>query len=69
MSVTAADLRHPATAKRRRIGSLLEDERWLALVLLLPTMLLLGLFIAYPFVKGVLLALTDAKVGEPGHWV
>ncbi|MBX6740691.1 MAG: sugar ABC transporter permease [Acetobacteraceae bacterium] len=69
MSVTAADLRRPATAKRRRIGSLLEDERWLALVLLLPTMVLLGLFIAYPFVKGVLLALTDAKVGEPGHWV
>jgi multiple sugar transport system permease protein len=51
------------------IVRLLEDERALALVLLLPTALLLGLFIAYPFVKGVLLAVTDSKVGEPGTFV
>jgi multiple sugar transport system permease protein len=48
---------------------LLEDERALALVLLLPTALLLGLFIAYPFVKGVLLAVTDTTVGRPGAFV
>src|SRR5206468_2726378 len=30
---------------------------------------LLGLFIAYPFVKGVLLAVTDTKVGIPGQFV
>jgi multiple sugar transport system permease protein len=47
----------------------LEDERWLALVLLAPTAILLGLFIAYPFVEGVLLALSDARVGDPGHFV
>jgi multiple sugar transport system permease protein len=47
----------------------LEDERWLAVVLLLPTVVLLGLFIAYPFVEGVLLSVTDAKVGVPGHFV
>jgi multiple sugar transport system permease protein len=47
----------------------LEDERWLALVLLAPTAVLLGLFIAYPFIDGVLLSLSDAKVGEPGHFV
>ena len=34
---------------------LLEDERWLALVLLIPTLALLGMFIAYPFVRGILL--------------
>ena len=28
----------------------LEDERWLAFAFLLPTAILLGLFIAYPFV-------------------
>ena len=28
-------------------------KRWLASVLLLPTIVLLGLFIAYPFVRGV----------------
>src|SRR6202795_1156397 len=48
---------------------LLEDERWLALVLLVPTLVLLGLFIAYPFVKGVLLSVTDTRVGVPGHFV
>jgi multiple sugar transport system permease protein len=30
---------------------------------------LLGLFIAYPFVNGVLLSVTDAKVGVPGKFV
>ena len=48
---------------------LLEDERWLAAVLLLPTIILLGLFIAYPFVEGVLLSVTDTRVGVPGHFV
>jgi multiple sugar transport system permease protein len=51
------------------VTRLLEDERWLAAVLLLPTVVLLGLFIAYPFAKGVLLSVTDAKVGVPGAFV
>jgi multiple sugar transport system permease protein len=55
--------------RRGPITRLLEDERWLALVLLLPTSLLLGLFIAYPFVKGILLSVTDTKVGIPGDFV
>jgi len=48
---------------------LLEDERWLAFVLLLPTMVLLGLFIAYPFVKGIMLSVTNTRVGVPGDFV
>jgi multiple sugar transport system permease protein len=55
--------------RRGPITRLLEDERWLAFALLLPTMVLLGLFIAYPFVKGVLLSVTDARVGVPGRYV
>jgi len=47
----------------------LEDERWLALALLLPTMVLLGLFIAYPFVMGVLLSVSNTRVGVPGDFV
>jgi len=47
----------------------LEDERWLGALLLLPTAFLLALFIAYPFVKGVLLSVTDARVGVPGTFV
>src|SRR5436305_14895901 len=51
---------------RRRI---FEDERWLAFALLVPTMVLLGLFIAYPFVRGILLSVTDSRVGVPGDFV
>jgi multiple sugar transport system permease protein len=60
---------YTGTPRRGPITRLLEDERWLAFVLLLPTMVLLGLFIAYPFVKGVLLSVTDARVGVPGKFV
>jgi multiple sugar transport system permease protein len=55
--------------RRGPVTRLLEDERWLAALLLLPTAVLLGLFIAYPFIKGVLLSVTDAKVGVPGRFV
>jgi multiple sugar transport system permease protein len=61
-----------AFVQARRSGAavrLLEDERWLAAVLLLPTVVLLALFIAYPFVEGVWLAVTDTRVGIPGHFV
>src|ERR1700692_3465348 len=56
----------PAPRPRLR---LLEDERWLAFVLLVPTMVLLGLFIAYPFVRGILLSVTNTRVGVPGDFV
>jgi multiple sugar transport system permease protein len=72
--------RHPITklaltepyaraSRRGAITRLLEDERWLTLALLLPTVLLLAVFIAYPFMKGVELSVTDAKVGVPGSFV
>ena len=48
---------------------LMEDERRLAFMLLLPTMVLLGLFIAYPFVRGIVLSVTDSRVGVPGDFV
>ena len=70
MTFTYAAARPYVSAPRRGpLTRLLEDERWLAVALLLPTVVLLGLFIAYPFVKGVELSVTDAKVGVPGHFV
>jgi multiple sugar transport system permease protein len=47
----------------------LESEGNLALMLLLPTLVLLGLFIAYPFVRGILLSVQNARVGVPGTFV
>jgi multiple sugar transport system permease protein len=61
-----ADARLAGSRRRNRI---LEDERWLALALLLPTITLLGLFIAYPFIKGILLSVTNTRVGVPGEFV
>ena len=71
MAITSYALTEPYARASRRgaITRLLEDERWLALVLLVPTVLLLAVFIAYPFMKGVELSVTDAKVGVPGIFV
>jgi multiple sugar transport system permease protein len=56
----------PPPPRRQRI---FEDERWLAMALLVPTVVLLGLFIAYPFVRGIMLSVTDSRVGVPGNFV
>jgi multiple sugar transport system permease protein len=68
-----ATVRLPAVAPARRrmslVARLLEDERVLGWLLLVPTITLLTLFIAYPFVKGVWLSLTSATVGNPGVYV
>ncbi len=66
MAILTADTVAGKAPARRR---LLEDERWLALMLLLPTAILLGLFIAYPFFRGIILSVTNARVGIPGEFV
>src|SRR5687768_1992052 len=68
MAVTAASTTFGETPPPRR-QRLLEDERWLAFVLLVPTMVLLGMFIAYPFVRGIMLSVTSSRVGVPGDFV
>ena len=55
-----------ATVRAAWLGQALENERVLGFLLLSPTVVLLGLFIAYPFVKGVWISLTNATVGNPG---
>src|SRR5262245_12491655 len=60
---------YAGSPRRGPVTRLLEDERWLAMTLLLPTVALLGLFIAYPFFEGVRLAVTDTRVGIPGQFV
>src|SRR5438046_1976364 len=48
---------------------MLEREGALAFWLLVPTLALLTLFIAYPFARGVWLSLTNSVVGVPGEFV
>jgi multiple sugar transport system permease protein len=67
--VAVTRLQYVGSPHRGPITRLLEDERWLAAFLMAPTIVLLGLFIAHPFVNGILLSVTDTKVGVPGHFV
>jgi multiple sugar transport system permease protein len=62
-------LPHPATSRPTNLTRFLENERLLAFILLAPTVVLLGLFIAYPFVMGVWLSLSSTSVGNPGTFV
>src|SRR2546425_754733 len=52
-----------------RMTRWLESERLLATLLLAPAVLLLGLFIAYPFIMGVWLSLSNTSVGNVGEFV
>src|SRR5262249_7078496 len=62
-------LPHPRTSLSRSLTRFLESEVLLAVLLLAPTVLLLGAFIAYPFVMGVWLSLSNTSVGNIGHFV
>jgi multiple sugar transport system permease protein len=70
-SATGVEVALSTTRAARPSGraALLENERLLAALLLTPTIVLLGLFIAYPFVMGVWLSLSDTSVGNPGQFV
>jgi multiple sugar transport system permease protein len=56
-------------AQMGRIATLLEDERILGFVLLSPALILILVFIAYPFALGIWMSLTDKLVGTPGNFV
>jgi multiple sugar transport system permease protein len=62
-------LPRPRIARPWSLGDLLENERFLAAVLLAPALLLLAVFIAYPFMMGIWLALSSTSVGNPGQFV
>ena len=62
-------LPHPRTSRPAPLTGALENERLLAFVLLAPTVVLLGAFIAYPFIKGLWLSVSSTSVGNPGQFV
>ena len=65
----AVALPRSGTAQPPRLERILENERLLAAALLAPTVVLLGAFIAYPFVMGVWFSLSSISVGNPGEFV
>ncbi len=52
-----------------RLVRMLESEKLLAAVLLAPGVLILVVFIAYPFVMAIWFSLTSIRVGNPGEFV
>ncbi|MBI4589146.1 MAG: sugar ABC transporter permease [Candidatus Rokubacteria bacterium] len=64
-----AVLPRPRASREGIVNRILEDERSLAYLLLTPTAILLTLFIAYPFFRGVWLSVSSATVGMPGDFV
>ncbi len=59
-----------AGLRRLRHATATERREWrFALVLLLPAILMIGTFVAYPFVRGIWLSLTDTVVGREGAFV
>ncbi len=52
-----------------RFDTWLNQERTLGYVLLAPALVLLIIFVAYPFAFGVYIAHTDARIGSPGQFI
>jgi multiple sugar transport system permease protein len=48
---------------------LLSGERSLGYLLLLPTIVVLGAFLAYPFAFGIWLSFTNAELADMGHFI
>lgn len=63
----AAALR--GTGKQNWFSRKLDNEQVLGYVLMMPALLLILVFIAYPFGIGTWMSLTDKLVGEPGEFV
>ena len=59
----------PAPSLKERLVTALEDQRVLGYVLMAPALLLILIFIGYPFVPGVWMSLTDKIVGTSGTFI
>jgi multiple sugar transport system permease protein len=68
-SVSGAAVLVPPVPPPRPRASILEREAALAGLFLSPTVLILGLFLAYPFFLGVWLSFSDKTVGQPSTFI
>ena len=58
--------RHSSVSAWQRLSV---SKAWLAVWFMMPTALILGLFLAFPLVKGIWLSFTDTRIGRPGNFV
>jgi multiple sugar transport system permease protein len=59
----------PIPARRSLVFRLADDRNVLGVVLMLPAATFLLVFLAYPLVLGFWLGMTDASIGQPGHFI
>lgn len=70
MQTAAAQPPVPAARPRAAgLHALLENERTLGVLLMMPGLLLLGVFMAYPFFLGLWLSVTDSTIGHAGRFL
>src|SRR5947208_17125115 len=66
---TIGAVRTRAAPRAGWLKDLFEREGSLGYILMLPALLLLAIFMAYPFVLGIAFALRSDKIGTPGTFV
>src|SRR6059058_3415451 len=66
---TIGAVRTRAAPRAGWLKDLFEREGSLGYILMLPALLLLAIFMAYPFVLGVAFALRSDRIGSPGEFV
>jgi multiple sugar transport system permease protein len=62
-------LSQPAARPAPALSRMLNNRNFLGLLFMLPTAVLLLLFLTYPLGLGVWLGFTDTKIGRAGEWV
>jgi multiple sugar transport system permease protein len=62
-------LPHPGDSRRGGLTGLLENEGFLAAILLAPAVAILATFIVYPFVMGIWLSVSSTSVGNVGRFI
>ncbi len=71
MAARSLDITAVETIRRIRGGlwRALEDRNLLGALFILPALLILALFLAYPFFLGLWLSFTDAMIGRRGAFI
>ena len=69
MPTSAGRRSSAAPARPGLLGRLAYDRNWIGFWYMMPTALLLVLFLAYPLGLGVWMSFTDARIGRPGVWI
>jgi multiple sugar transport system permease protein len=69
VAVRSADLGHTVPRPALRVRELLDRERFLGPAFITPALLLILGLVAYPFAMALYLAMSNAFIGRPSHFV